>query len=135
MPLAFIFGYPGALGLGIGCLVGNYYGFVTGFSPGQVDVVLGPVANFIAAVLGYKVYRLFANRGKSGIAWIQVAILVENIIVTLVVGSYMPLYYTLGADTYVLNAFLWYIGLFIGSLISMNVMGYFIYRTSYAGIL
>jgi hypothetical protein len=133
MPLAFIFGYPGAVGLGIGCLVGNYYGYATGFS-GPLDVVVGSVANLVAAVLGYKVYRLFVNGGKGGIAWIQIAILVENVIVTLMVGSYMPIYISL-ADTYVVSALLWYIGLFIGSLISMNVMGFIIYRTTYAGIL
>jgi len=133
MPLAFIFGYPGAIGLSIGCIVGNYYGLSTGLS-GTLDVIAGPVANLVAAIFGYKIYRLLVNKGKKGLAWIQIAILVENITVSLVVGSYMPIYISL-ADTYALSAVLWYIGLFIGSLISMNIMGYSIYKMTYVGIL
>jgi uncharacterized membrane protein len=132
MPLAFIFGYPAAVGLSIGCLVSNYYGFMVGLTY-SYDVVGGAVANLVAAILGYKVYNIFVARGRKGFAWVQLAILVENIVVTLIVGSYMA--YLSAGSNFVSAAPLWYLTLFIGSLVAMNGIGYLIYKSTYAGIL
>jgi len=133
MPLALVFGYNAAIGLSIGCLVGNYYGFATGMTV-PFDVVGGAVANFVAAVLGYKLLGVFVARGRKGFAWVQMAILVENLAVTLIVGSYLAVLFPVASDL-VSSAVFWYVGLFIGSLIAMNVIGYMVYRMTHVGLL
>jgi len=131
MPLALVFGYDAAVGLSIGCLVGNYFGFATGMTV-PFDVIGGPVANFVAAVLGYKLSAVFAARGKKGFARVQMAILVENLVVTLIVGSYLALLFPVASDL-AYSAVIWYAGLFVGSLIAMNVIGYMVYKMTYVG--
>jgi hypothetical protein len=132
MPLAFIFGYAAAVGLSIGCIVGNYYGFAVG-STVSFDIVGGAVANFIAAILAYKLHNVFVARGRKGFVWVQIAILVENIVVTVIVGTYMALLAPFGSD-FLSSASLWYLTLFLGSLISMNCIGYLVYKMTYLGL-
>jgi hypothetical protein len=132
MPLAFIFGYAAAVGLSIGCIVGNYYGFAVG-STVSFDIVGGAVANFIAAILAYKLHNAFVASGRKGFVWVQIAILVENIVVTVIVGTYMALLAPFGSD-FLSSASLWYLTLFFGSLISMNCIGYLVYRMTYLGL-
>jgi uncharacterized membrane protein len=133
MPLAFIFGYPAAVGLSIGCIVGNYYGFMVGQTV-PFDVVGGAVANLVAAILGYKIYNYFVARGRRGFTWIQLAILIENITVSLIVGTYMALLFPMGSD-FVSSATIWYLTLFVGSLVAMNGIGYLIYKMTRVGLL
>ena len=133
MPLALVLGYAGAVGLGIGCLVGNYFGFMTGMTT-PVDIVGGALANLLAGVIAYKLYQVFVTKGKKGIAWSQMAILSENITVSLVVGSYMAILAPVSTD--LLASFgLWFTGLFLGSLVSMNIIGYIVYKMTYLGLL
>jgi uncharacterized membrane protein len=133
MPLALVFGYAGAAGLGIGCLVGNYFGFYTGFTS-PVDVVGGAFANLLAGMIGYKLYQVFVGKGQKGLAWSQLAILSENITVTLIVGSYMAFLFPLSQDL-LLSLGFWYAGLFSGSIVSMNIIGYIVYKMTYLGVL
>jgi uncharacterized membrane protein len=133
MPLALVFGYAGAIGLGIGCLVGNYFGFATGMTT-PVDVVGGALANLLAGIIAYRLYQMLAARGKKGIAWGQTAILTENITVTLIVGTYMAILVPLSTDL-LTSIGLWYTGLFLGSLVSMNIIGYIVYKMTYVGLL
>ncbi|MGD8506455.1 MAG: QueT transporter family protein, partial [Candidatus Bathyarchaeota archaeon] len=46
IPLAALFGWPVIAGVTVGCLLGNAY-----FWLGPQDVILGPIANLIAATL------------------------------------------------------------------------------------
>jgi uncharacterized membrane protein len=133
MPLALIFGYAAAIGLGIGCLVGNYFGLMTGMTT-PVDVVGGALANLLAGIIAYRLYRIFAAKGKKGIGWSQMAIMAENIIVTLIVGTYMGVLYTLPPDL-VSSLVFWYVGVFSGSLVSMNIIGYIVYKMTNVGLL
>ncbi|WXG43593.1 MAG: QueT transporter family protein [Promethearchaeati archaeon SRVP18_Atabeyarchaeia-1] len=133
MPLALVFGYSGASGLSIGCLVGNYFGFMTGITS-PIDVLGGAIANLLAGVIGYKLYQIFATRGKKGFTWVQLTILVQNILVTLVVGSYMAVLVPLPPDL-ATSLVLWYAGLFLGSIISMNILGYLVYKMTRVGLL
>lgn len=57
IPLAALFGWPVVGGVTIGCLIGNAY-----FWLGPIDVFVGPIANFIAAVtiLLLRKHRLLA---------------------------------------------------------------------------
>jgi len=57
-PLPMFFGFPGVIGLTLGCLLTNF------FSPvGLPDVLFGPLLTFLAAILSWK-----ANFGKKIIA-------------------------------------------------------------------
>ena len=52
LPLAMIFGLPGALGLSLGCLVSNVFGGL-----GIVDIVGGATANLVACTLAWYIGR------------------------------------------------------------------------------
>jgi uncharacterized membrane protein len=133
MPLALIFGYVAAAGLSLGCVVANFFGFVMGATPTPFDILGGAVANLIASVLAYNIYRALTSKGRSAFAWTQIPILVENVVVTFIVGSYLAILYPMGID-FASSATLWYIGIFLGSLITMNGIGYLIYRMSYSAL-
>ena len=79
LPLSVLLGPPAIAGVTIGCFIGNLLG-----SPiGIVDIVGGPVANFVAATLAWAVTR----RRFPG-SWL-LAIGIEIAVVTLIVGSYL----------------------------------------------
>ena len=46
--LTALFGWPVAFGVSLGCVLANLYAFIS-----PIDVVLGPIANFIAATVVY----------------------------------------------------------------------------------
>ena len=79
LPLSILFGPPAIVGVTIGCFIGNLLG-----SPiGIVDIIGGPVANFVAATLAWAVTR----RTFPG-SWL-LAVTIEIATVTVVVGSYL----------------------------------------------
>jgi len=79
LPLSILFGPPAIVGVTIGCFIGNLLG-----SPiGIVDIVGGPVANFVAATLAWAVTR----RTFPG-SWL-LAVAIEIATVTVIVGSYL----------------------------------------------
>ena len=55
--LTALFGWPVAFGVSLGCVLANLYAFIS-----PIDVVLGPIANFIAATAVY----LFRRRPLLG---------------------------------------------------------------------
>jgi len=79
LPLSILFGPPAIVGVTIGCFIGNLLG-----SPiGIVDIVGGPVANFVAATLAWAITR----RTFPG-SWL-LAVAIEIAMVTVIVGSYL----------------------------------------------
>jgi uncharacterized membrane protein len=112
LPLSIIFGPPAALGLGLGCSVANFFG---GY--GIVDVVGGGVANFVACMLAWFIDGKNASRRF-------LSCLAETIVVTIVVGSYLCLIFGIQIEISLL-------GVFIGSLISINVLGFILLETLY----
>jgi uncharacterized membrane protein len=79
LPLSILFGPPAIVGVTIGCFIGNLLG-----SPiGIVDIIGGPVANFVAASLAWAVTR----RRFPG-NWL-LAVAIEIVAVTVIVGSYL----------------------------------------------
>ncbi|HME18303.1 MAG TPA: QueT transporter family protein [Nitrososphaerales archaeon] len=79
LPLSVLFGWPAIVGVTLGALIGNWVA-----SPiGIVDIVGGPVANFVAASLAWLVTR---RRFRGG--WL-VAVCLEIGSVTAIVGSYL----------------------------------------------
>ena len=81
LPLSVVFGPPAIAGVALGVFVGNLLG-----SPfGPIDVVGGTIANLVAATLAWQIGR----RRFRG-SW-MLAITVEVVSVTVIVGSYLVL--------------------------------------------
>jgi len=123
MPLSIIFGWPAVIGVTIGAGLGNLVGDTilgnTGAQTG-VDVVLGSLANFIAATLAWKIsQRNWTIRGRKA-SWL-LAINTETAIITLIVGTYLgylfsiPLLASIG-------------GILAGSIIAISIGGYTLLR-------
>jgi uncharacterized membrane protein len=123
MPLSIIFGWPAVIGVTIGAGLGNLVGDTilgnTGAQTG-IDVVLGSLANFIAATLAWKIsQRNWTIRGRRA-SWL-VAVNAETIVIALIVGTYLgylfsiPLLASIG-------------GILAGSISAISIGGYTLLR-------
>ncbi|MCX8171863.1 MAG: QueT transporter family protein [Candidatus Bathyarchaeota archaeon] len=118
LPLSIIFGPPAAVGLGLGCSIANFYGGYGIFGAAViVDVVGGGAANFIACILAWFI-------GGGSVRRRFLGCLIENATVTIIVGSYLSLIYGIPIELSML-------GLFIGSLVSINILGFMLLETLY----
>jgi len=109
--LAILFGWPLVGGVTIGCLLTNAYYFI-----GAPDVVLGPIANLIAASL---VLLLRKRR--------LLACIVGALPVGLIVGGYLWLFFPPPEVFSALPAWAGMIGsLTVSSLIAVAVIGYIV---------
>lgn len=106
LPLSMIFGIPSAIGFSLGCLVSNVYGGL-----GLVDIIGGTVANFLACTLAWYV----ARKGNSGRRFIGA--ILQTIIITVIVGGYLWIIFEVPIEFSIA-------GVFIGSLIAINVLGF-----------
>ncbi|MDQ1279085.1 MAG: hypothetical protein QG670_345 [Thermoproteota archaeon] len=106
IPLSIVFGWPVVLGVTLGAVVANIYG---GF--GLIDIVGGSIANLIAAYAGWKI----SSRRFKGSSF--VATVVQNLIVSSIVGSYLAVIFDVHLEIGMLN-------LLLGSIVSMNILGY-----------
>ncbi len=102
IPLSIVFGYPVVIGVTLGCATANFFGGL-----GLIDVIFGSIANFIASILAMKIGAKKTFLGA----------LTANVVVSLVVGAYLS--FLLGIPLILSLA-----GLFVGSTISINVLGY-----------
>ena len=105
LPLAMLFGWPAVVGLSLGAFVANVFGGL-----GPVDMVGGALANFIATLAAWRIFR------SGGSKWSLVGVGVEILVVTLIVGSYLS--FLLGIPLQVS-----WLGIFLGSLIAIGVLG------------
>jgi uncharacterized membrane protein len=123
MPLSIIFGWPAVIGVTIGAGLGNLVGdTILGSTGAQigVDVVLGSLANFIAATLAWKISQQnWTVRGRKA-SWV-LAVNTETVIIALIVGSYLgylfsiPLLVSIG-------------GILAGSVVAISIGGYTLLR-------
>jgi hypothetical protein len=108
IPLAALFGWPVVSGVTIGCFVTNAYYFIS-----PVDVILGPVANLIAASL-----ILYLRKRRL------VACIVGALPIGSIVGGYLWFFFP-PPDIFTLPA--WFASIAsitISSLVSLAVVGY-----------
>jgi len=106
IPLSILFGTPVAWGVTLGNVVANVYGGL-----GYIDIIGGSVANFVAAYVGWKIgTRKF--RGSKFVATVA-----QNLIVSGIVGSYLAVLFGVPLEV-------GFLGILLGSAISMNVIGY-----------
>ena len=118
LPLSIIFGLPAVIGLTLGTIVANIS------SPfGIIDIGGGAIANFIATFIAWKISRRWHFYGSQ-----FTATLLENIVITFIVGSYLQILIHI-PDTGLFGvsipgiAITW-LGVFIGSFIAINIAGY-----------
>ena len=112
IPLSVIFGWPAVIGVTLGCLIGN----VASPMPSIVtDLSLGALANFIASVFAWKISVLKRDSIISDFAGCTVA----TIVITFIVGTYLAILTEM-------ELWVWWLGIFTGSLISINLIGYLI---------
>jgi len=106
IPLSILFGAPVVWGVALGNVVANVYGGL-----GYIDIVGGTIANLLAAYVGWKIgTRKF--RGAKFAATVA-----QNLIVSSVVGSYLAMIFSVPLEV-------GFLGILLGSTISMNVIGY-----------
>jgi len=115
IPLAIIFGWPAALGVSLGCLVGNAYYWI-----GALDVTVGPVANLLAACT-----VMFLRRRPF------LACLAGSLVIGLMVGGYLWTFFP-PPEVFGLNLPEWagmVISITLSSLIAMAGIGYTLFQT------
>ncbi len=110
LPLSILFGVPASLGFSIGALVANTFGGL-----GLIDILGGSIANLIACIAAWKIGQK-KIRGRLFLATI-----VQNLILTVIVGTYLS--YLLGFPILV-----GWTGIFLGSAIAINLLGYLLLK-------
>ena len=116
IPLAALFGWPAIVGVTAGCFIGNAY-----FWLGPHDVILGPIANLVAAII------IFMLRKKSFMACV-----VGSLPIGVIVGSYLWIFYGFTADIFGLQMApmaAMIISVTVSTFIVMTGIGYTILRT------
>jgi len=106
IPLSIVFGMPVVLGVTLGNIIANIYGGL-----GYIDIIGGSIANFLAAYVGWKI-GLRSFRGSEFVATVA-----QNLIVSGIVGSYLAVLFDVPLKV-------GFLGVLLGSIISMNVIGY-----------
>ena len=114
IPLTALFGWPIIAGVTIGCFVGNAY-----FWLGPQDVILGSIANLIAATV------IFVLRKRQ-----LVACVVGSLPIGIIVGSYLWLFFP-PPDIFGLQLPIWLamiVSITLSSLVAMAVIGYILLK-------
>jgi uncharacterized membrane protein len=108
IPLSIIFGWPAVIGVTAGCVISN---IVSPLPSVLVDITLGAVANFLASLLAWQI-------GKSKRPFSRfLGCLAATLVVTFLVGTYLALI----TET---EFWVWWLGIGVGSLISICGIGY-----------
>jgi hypothetical protein len=131
MPLAILFGWPVALGLGIGALVGNFAGETLlgyQFSSIAVDMTFGSITNVLAGMVAWQIGRRGWKKLGRNRAWF-LATVSETIIISLIVGSYLYLILGIPAEIMIFGfdfsgLLASILGIAAGSIVAINILGY-----------
>jgi uncharacterized membrane protein len=111
IPLSIIFGWPVVIGVTIGAAVSNV---ISPLPSIIVDITFGSIANFIASLLALKIGGWKWN--KSVVNEL-IGCVVATIAITFIVGTYL-------AVITEMDLWIWWLGIGIGSVISINIVGY-----------
>ena len=110
IPLSALLGWPAAVGVSLGALVGNFYYFLS-----PVDVIFGALGNLLAGLLIWKL------RGRLLLGCVG-----ASLVIGLVVGGYLWTFFpppdVLGLSLPVWLAMI--VSISLSSLISVAVIGY-----------
>jgi len=107
LPFLDFFSLPSALGLALGCAIGNI------MSPfGIIDIIFGSLANFLAGLVAW-----FIGRKSKSIVSLIFAAIIETIVVTFIVG-YFVLHIVGGLELVIAI-----LGVLVGSVVSICILG------------
>ncbi|HVP92676.1 MAG TPA: QueT transporter family protein [Acidobacteriota bacterium] len=110
IPLSIVFGWPVVLGVTVGCVVAN----IASPMPSIItDITLGSLANFIASLVAWRVGLWKTGKGVSEL----LGCLAATVLITFIVGTYL-------AVLTEMELWVWWLGIGIGSIISITVIGY-----------
>lgn len=110
IPLSIIFGWPVIFGVSVGCIIGNIASPMPSI---LTDVTLGALANFLASFFAWKINRMGKINWKSNFLGCSAA----TITITFIVGTYLAVLTTT-------EFWVWWLGIGIGSIISINIIGF-----------
>lgn len=119
MPLAILFGWPVILGLGIGTVVGNFAAdSITGFPSASIglDIVGGSLVNLLSGFLAWKIGQRSWRIRNWNTSWF-IATLLETALISVVVGGYLSLVFSLPLDLSIL-------GILVGEIVAINIGGF-----------
>jgi uncharacterized membrane protein len=111
IPLSIIFGWPVVIGVTIGAAVANV---ISPLPSIIVDITFGSMANFIASFLALKIGGW--KRNKSVVNE-SLGCVVATAVITFIVGTYL-------AVITEMDLWIWWLGIGIGSVISISILGY-----------
>ena len=123
IPLSIVFGWPAVIGVTIGCVISN---IVSPLPSVMIDITLGAIANFCASLVAWRIgvwkwrstfdvhgsYLMTKGRLNHFLGCLAAAL-----VVTFVVGTYLAV--ITGMELWI-----WWLGIGVGSLISMCGIGY-----------
>ena len=111
IPLSILFGWPVALGVAAGGAIAN---FASPMPSALTDVTFGSIANLIASLLAWRIGR-WKIMAKSASEFL--GCLAATVVVTIIVGTYLAILTEM-------ELWVWWLGIGVGSLISINILGY-----------
>jgi uncharacterized membrane protein len=119
IPLAIIFGWPVILGLGIGTVVGNFAAdSLTGFPSASIgiDIVGGSLVNILAGFLAWKIGQRSWRIKNWNASWF-IATLVETALISVVVGGYLSVVFSIPLALQILL-------ILAGEIVAINIGGF-----------
>lgn len=117
LTLSMVLGKPAIAGVVLGCFIGNLTAPWGAAGLIAIDAVLGSLANLIASTAAYYIYR-----GRKGLRWKIVGTFIEISVVTVIVGTYLT-YLLKWAFNVEIPLLVNWLGVFVGSVISIGVLG------------
>lgn len=111
IPLVIVFGWPAIVGVTLGAAVAN---FASPLPSVLTDVTLGSIANLVASLLVWKISRLKLPRKTLSELLSCIA---ATVTITFFVGTYLALL----TQT---EPWLWWLGIGVGSIISIDFIGF-----------
>ncbi len=121
IPLSMILGTPAIIGVSIGCFIANI--MAPWGSPFliAIDMLLGSIANAIASWAAMKTNSI---KGKvSPLIRFQLGCSVANLVITIIVGSYIPILMNTAFNV-PMPLWMGWVGVFLGEVIAINLVGY-----------
>jgi uncharacterized membrane protein len=111
IPLSVVFGWPVVVGVTVGGAIAN----VASPMPSVLtDITFGSIANFIASLLAWRIGRL---KLKGNATSEFIGCLAATAVITFIVGTYLALLTQM-------ELWVWWLGIGMGSIISINILGY-----------
>ena len=114
IPLSALLGWPGIVGVALGCMVGNAY-----YMLGVLDVLLGPLANLLAALVIYHLRRR-----------LLLGCVLASLVIGFVVGGYLWLFFP-PPGVLAVALPLWagmVVSITLSSLVAVGVLGYLLVK-------